>query len=544
MPLMNPLSKSWLFEVVNTKTKQIVNSFTLILPPQSYTIREKQRVSITKTFGNAFIDDYGPDNIEITIKGISGTAHVFPTYRPKGPAGSVYDTTAAVKSDRALVAQYQGVNVGGEGYTGKGAFYTFRNDIMRYKDGADFENMELHVYDLADEQSYKCVLLEFAVDRTKDQPFWYPFTISLFVYAKLDSKAAARPKPIVISADPILALDKIEENIRAIQVLYQQYQTVIGAIAKVKTETTNVRTKINNFTSRVRNVLESPLVSVKYLYDTLIATGGIVYDIYNQGRMLIENYAGAKELIEDSIRSALRIYGFSISEGTQTSKELYVEQDAGLDIDADSVVTKAVAEDTFLYDGLASYTVKGDETLQSIALEALGDSSLWVYIAEINNIGGNDEISSGDQIYIPRASASDEEDTRDSFIITEDTNRDPYGADIRLDEDGNLVVSASNDVSIITGLENIMQAVDMRLATIQGSLIKQTAFGILAGAGLAGTALTLSYLRMSIRSSLLEDPRIAEIKNLRISWASDVIQASMDISVIGYDESLPVTTTI
>ncbi len=101
MPLMNPLSKSWLFEVVNTKTKQIVNSFTLILPPQSYTIREKQRVSITKTFGNAFIDDYGPDNIEITIKGISGTAHVFPTYRPKGPAGSVYDTTAAVKSDRA-----------------------------------------------------------------------------------------------------------------------------------------------------------------------------------------------------------------------------------------------------------------------------------------------------------------------------------------------------------------------------------------------------------------------------------------------------------
>ena len=544
MPVINPLSRSWLFEVVNTKTKQIVNSFTLILPPQSYTIREKQRVAITKTFGNAFIDDYGPDNIEITIKGISGTAHVFPTYRPKGPAGSVYDTTAAVKSDRALAAQYREMNAGGEGYTGKGAFYTFRNDIMRYKDGADFENMELHVFDLADEQSYKCVLLEFAVDRTKDQPFWYPFTISLFVYARLDSKAATRPKPINISADPILALDKIEENLTAIQVLYQQYQTVMSTITTAKAEMTNVRNKVNNFTTRVRNVLESPLVSVKHMFDTLVIAGGVVYDVYNSGKMLIEDYAGMKELLVNSVRNALRIYGFSIAEGTQTSKELYVEQDAGLDIDADSVVTKAVAEDTFLYDGLSSYTVKGDETLQSIALDTLGDSDLWIYIADVNNIGGNDDISAGDQIYIPRASASDEEDTRDSFIITEDTNRDPYGADIRLDDDGNLVVAASNDVSIITGLENIMQAVDMRLATIQGSLIKQTAFGILAGAGLAGTALTMSYLRMSIRGSLLEDPRIADIKNLRISWASDIIQASMDISVIGYDESLPVTTTI
>ncbi len=173
----NALSKSWLFEVVNTETKMIDTSFTLILPPQSYTIREKHRVSITKTFGNAFIDDYGPDNLEITIKGISGTAHVFPTFRSKGAVGSVPSNLGAIATAAAPITDLYGEirESSGEMHNAKSAFYTFRDDIMRYKDAGDYDKKELRVYDLGDEQSYKCALLEFSVDRTSDKPFWYPF---------------------------------------------------------------------------------------------------------------------------------------------------------------------------------------------------------------------------------------------------------------------------------------------------------------------------------------------------------------------------------
>ena len=82
------LSRSWLFEVVDIVSEIVEKSFTLVLPPQQYSIKEKARVSITKTFGNAFIDDYGADNIEITIKGISGTSHVFPTFDTSGKAST------------------------------------------------------------------------------------------------------------------------------------------------------------------------------------------------------------------------------------------------------------------------------------------------------------------------------------------------------------------------------------------------------------------------------------------------------------------------
>jgi len=90
----NFLSKSWLFEVVDSRTEKIEASFTLVIPPSSYSIKEPHRVNITKTFGNAFIDDYGPDNPQLVIKGISGTAHAFPTFTTEGnSAGATFFKT-------------------------------------------------------------------------------------------------------------------------------------------------------------------------------------------------------------------------------------------------------------------------------------------------------------------------------------------------------------------------------------------------------------------------------------------------------------------
>jgi hypothetical protein len=230
--LDRPVSKSWLFEIVNKDSKEIVESFTLILPPQAYSIKEPQRVSITKTFGNAFIDDYGPDNIQITIKGISGTVHAFPTFQTSGVSKDFTDvalTSTNIESDQSNY-----------GYTGRTAFYKFRNTIMRYKDTEGWENNELRVYDLADEQAYKCILLEFALDRNSDKPLHYPFTISLFVYERLDqqtSKGAA----IDIAADPETSLTAALNILSAMNIMFQNVATVVAAIAKVTESTESLR---------------------------------------------------------------------------------------------------------------------------------------------------------------------------------------------------------------------------------------------------------------------------------------------------------------
>jgi nucleoid-associated protein YgaU len=540
------LSKSWLFEIVDTDTKLIETSFTLTLPPQSYTIREKQRVSITKTFANAFIDDYGPDNLEITIKGISGTAHVFPTFRTQGTAGSVLDNVPAIDSSAPTRQELQmlGGDLGSqEGYDGKGAFYTFRKDIMRYKDRGKYDNKELRVYDLADEQAYKCALLEFSVDRNSQQPFRYPFTISLFVYARLDSKSAATGRIIEIAKDPVIALNAIDDTLSLAQTLYQGVVEFTNGIAVARREVFNLKAKVSNYISQTQQVIESPLTAIRYLLDILTGTGLIIYDLYVGGKTTIDRYVGATEMMESTIRGALSVYGFAVTEGSQQSRTLTLEESDGLDVSTGEVVP-AFTPSTFAYTGLGTHIVIGSETLQDIALTEMGDSNLWPYIADVNGISTNADIAPGDILYIPLETASDLTDTKDAFIISEDAARNPFGADIQLDADGNMIVMESSDTSTVTGVDNLLQAINIRLTSIQGSLIKQTAVGIAASAGFAGTSLTLSYLRMSIRNTLMEDPRILDVKNLLIGIDGSQLNVSMEVIPIDYPTSLPVTVSI
>ena len=133
----------------------------MVIPPRQYKLEEGVRAKITKTFQKVYIDDYGPDNPQLTISGFSGTSQAFRTYR------------ATENDDRA--------------YQSKDAFYVFRDSILHYRYREDYENKRLYVYDLADEQAYDCFLQEFNLERSAEAPFFYPYTINLFIIGRLDN---------------------------------------------------------------------------------------------------------------------------------------------------------------------------------------------------------------------------------------------------------------------------------------------------------------------------------------------------------------------
>jgi hypothetical protein len=537
------LQKSFLFEIVNSKTETILESFTLIMPPQSYSIKEKQRVNITKTFGNAFIDDYGPDNLEITIKGISGTSHVFPTFQTVG-SSTGQDTFS--RNETILNNTNESAN---KGYRGREAFYYFRDKIMRYKDaGNDFDQKELRVYDLADEQAYKCVLLEFSVDRSSDQPLRYPFTISLFVYARYGSKEISNLKAIDVGKNPTNSLDNINESMDSLDKnfpLLKNIQKIKNQINKVMNQAKLLRAKFNSWLTTGRNILESPLLAVKTLIDGITILGGFIYDAYTQGKMLLTDYAKASETIKNQLRESLAIYGFTIQEGSKQAKNNYVEHYKGMDYSTNPTnpVPKA-ALIAFSYSGLNMYTVSAGDTLQTLAQKYLGSSALWPNIASVNpTINSNSDLVVGHTIYIPVISDS-VSDNKDSFILTEDSLRNPYGADIRLDSNGNIILQESNDVSIINGIDNVLQSIDVRLRTQVGSMLKQTAFGLIGNIGMAGTSMALSYIRMNFKNALIQDPRIINVSNVGVGIDGDTIRLSATIKLVGMDITLPVTTTL
>ena len=531
------LSRSWLFEVVDIVSEIVEKSFTLVLPPQQYSIKEKARVSITKTFGNAFIDDYGADNIEITIKGISGTSHVFPTFDTSGKASTGQPFNAITKGFIAA-STIKAM----QGYDARSAFYTFRNDIMRYRDLENFDRKELRVYDLHDEQAYRCVLLEFNLDRTSDKPFYYPFTIHLFVIARLDSKKAAKAKVIKIGFDPFQLLDSLDASLAWLHTAYRFVKDVQNQIALVTAAVQTLRYRFNIYLSETREIIESPLRAIKQVLSLIQAAGGLAYDAYSQSKLTFKTWANTREIIEGVTRDTLKMYGFAIQEGSQESKERLLPKDAGSQINDDGTTDRITELESFSFTGVNMYTVKGRDTLQSIALKEMGNVDLWPYIAYVNDIQGNNELIVASSIYIPVTVEG--EINKDNYIMTEDFVRDPYGADIRIDKDGNIIVAESNDVSLISGLNNVKQALDLRLSTAVGSMIKQTAYGLIGQPGIAGTELALKYVRMGIKAALMKDPRIEDVKNIYVTVDGDVVQANMDISIIGSDKTLPTSAVL
>jgi len=532
------LSKSWLFEIVDRKSGKIDESFTLILPPQSYTIKEPQRVSITKTFGNAFVDDYGPDNIQITLKGISGTAHAFPTFNTKGNQQEFSDVSLVV-SDAERVGRTQKT-----GYTGRDAFYIFRKSIIRYKDKANWEKKELRVYDLADEQAYKCVLLDFTVDRSSEMPInRYPFTISLFVYQRLD-KLTPLLSPIQISKEPISALNQADSLLDKVEQLYRGLEGIIDKVSLLKARSLELRTRYNQFLTRTTRIITSPLDIAKSFVDIAFTALGTAYDTFRAGKYTRERYMGASELIRGTMNEGLKIYGFQISEGWQVSKTVTIEGDAGIDAPEDvaGAVARSITPQNYEYSGLNVYTVKGDDSLQRIAQNELGNEGLWPYIAAVNsNITSNNDLVPGDEIFLPIQLEPSEGTNKEQFILTEDVARDPYGSDIRVDDIGNLVIQENSDLALISGIENVKQAIDLRLNTAIGSLIKQSAYGITAQAGFAGTTMAIRYLKLAIRATLIQDPRIQSIDNMIVSIGADTLHIGMNIKLVGAEQSLPVS---
>jgi len=532
----NFLQKSWLFEIVDSNSK-ILNSFTLIIPPNGISIKEKARVTITKTFGNAFIDDYGPDNLEITIKGISGTAHVFPTYRTSGQSQGAQEFATNPSVTTASAAS------GTEGYDGKGAFYTFRDEIMRYRDHDNFDQMELRVYDFADEQAYKCVLLEFDLDRSSDKPFWYPFTISLFVYARLDSKNASNSKKIDFTKNPLIALANLRAGLTMLEnnPIFKAVQSLKNGVATAAAQINLLSAQFNTFLEDTTNFLETPLFLAKTVLSTLRTLSSNVHNTLNLGKIVVNDYATGVEVINAMTRETLGLYGIAIQQGSNQSQTKTLQQQNGYDFVNGEPIAQ---ETTFTFTGVIKYTVQGADSLQSIAQDKMGDETLWPYIAELNSISGNADIYSGMELYIPISTPQTTQ--KDAFIITEDPNRDAYGADIRLDSDGNIVIQESGDIALVSGVDNVVQSINSRLSTPVGAMIKQTAYGFQSQVGIAGTSMAISYVRMAFVAALMQDPRIDSVENVIIGNVdeSDSMGIQADITPIGYDTSLPVTSVL
>ena len=543
-----PLTRSWLFEVINTQYNKIIDSFTLVLPPQAYTIVEKQRVSITKTFGNAFIDDYGSDNLEITIKGISGTAKAFPTFQTHGIGGLTsannFDATSFLRLQaQALKADLLSY----EGYTHREAFFAFRDSIMRYKNRKlNPADVELRVYDLWDEEAYKCVLTEFSVDRTADHPFHYPFTIHLFVFEKLTSGIIGVPSILPFWKDPSILLDRIDICMSFISTICGEVQSILDSVAKIRALSAALRAKLASYRSQISGVF-SKRGSIKdfceKLWSAHVNLGLAIATAATLGYIPVTKHK-IKKAFNESKKACSKISVGSYDTNYATAPSFAIDIKPTFNEDG-SITTNSVSKD-FNYSGYKTMTVTDQTSLQKIALQEYGDDSLWFFIADANKLSGNDALVPGDTIYIPLKSntVNSSDSNFNANIIGKNPLKDPYGQDIKINSSGSMEISESGDFNTVTGIENVKQAINNRLKTEEGAMLKQTSFGLAATTGSSWNDVVEKYLRMSLKMTLLKDPRISSVNGVTFYFSDGVLYVSMNIELVGYDNIIPLDAKI
>lgn len=544
----NFLDKSWLFEIFDTRTSTVEKSFTLILPPNTVVVREPQRVAITKTFNNVFVDDYGPDNLEITIKAISGTTSVFPTYLTTGQVGGEMASPAFSSSYTVLTANSSaaGPVTSGKGYDGRSAFFAFRDDIMRYKDRGNFEYKELRVYDLFDAQAYKCILVDFTLERESKIPIWYPFTIRLFVYARMNNKLAfLTPSVPLATGDPFQSLSAVNTFTSWLQSAANVSTQIRNATGTVLADASLVSARLNNSLQQAVGIIATPLQLAGQLVKDSANQIVAIDTTYEAGQLTIEQYSTFLESAHATLSSALAVWGYAVQNQGKTSASETILYDNGLSIDATDYSgqsnDRVPTTQSLTYNGYKTYTVGGDDTLQRIALNEMGNESLWPFIALANSIVSNEELEPNSTILIPISTVG--QISNDQYIVSSNVSYDPLGTDLALDSNGNILLGG-NDLVTISGIPNLLQAINTRLQTEQGQMIKETTFGILTQVGNPGVGLSNSYAQMAIKASLIQDPRISQVENVNVLIQGDELFITADLTVPAFPTVIPLYTKV
>ncbi len=208
---------------------------------------------------------------------------------------------------------------------------------------------------------------------------------------------------------------------------------------------------------------------------------------------------------------------------------------------------------------LKRYMIQAGDTIHQVARRELGQADQWWILVRLNNLAypyldGRGPSTTprvlglGDTLLIPgnvrdpaiREASVETTGPIDQYAIL-------LGKDLTLGEAGELGVSkSSGDWKIQAGLPNLLQALTHRLQTRKGELAYHPEYGsnIEQYIGQPHDALMQAALRHEIRQTLLGDPRISAVQNVRIREDFDHVAVTVQATIIGQQDSVPLNLVL
>lgn len=132
--------------------------------------------------------------------------------------------------------------------------------------------------------------------------------------------------------------------------------------------------------------------------------------------------------------------------------------------------------------------------------------------------------------------------TAPSAALPEPT--DPWGTDLEVDTNNDLVWTSTGDVKTVSGPANLAAALARRLDTALGSVVLHPTYGSLLPT-IPGTPMEQPYvIQGAVTTALLADPRVQRVRTVSVTAQDTTWQVAAVVDVTTQPQPITVTTTL
>lgn len=209
--------------------------------------------------------------------------------------------------------------------------------------------------------------------------------------------------------------------------------------------------------------------------------------------------------------------------------------------------------DLFANTAVQQIEYKKGVTLEKLSQDLLGDSNRWGEIAEVNGLKPpyvvNDKSSTlknvikpGEKLLIPipiqNGFSEVPEGAGNKLTQNLNTLEKSLGVDLKLTDEYDLSLSASGDLELVAGADNMAQGVILKLLYEPGEVMRypNMGTGILPGRKFP----PLEEIKDLLTNSLLQDPRVANVTGLALRRESSSLFLTFNIQIKQVDIPIPV----
>jgi hypothetical protein len=194
-----------------------------------------------------------------------------------------------------------------------------------------------------------------------------------------------------------------------------------------------------------------------------------------------------------------------------------------------------------------------DTNIERIALEHLGDLNRWVEIVELNDLRApfitqdpqdtrSNILKPGDSFLIPQPIINGFSEVPNTLVnhLTKDLDvvEKSLGVDFEVTKEFDLVLSNSGDISLVAGVQNLAQAIVLKLGYEKGELIEHPSLGV--GVQVGSKFKSLENIRDSLLKTISQDSRIASVQNVALRRKSSSLYMTFEILVKQVDQPVPI----